>query len=115
MRCEYGDVALPLAQGRHLDLDDLQAEIEVLSEPPLTHPLLQWAVRGGDHARPGRSWPFGADRIVFTLLQHPQHFGLQIRTHVTDLVEEHGTLAGQLEVAPVSSHSARERAAYVPE
>ena len=48
---EQRDVLAPLAQGRHADLDDVEAVVEVLAEAARLHLLAEVAVGGGDDAR----------------------------------------------------------------
>src|SRR5438132_435606 len=51
----------------------------------------------------------------FSVLQHLEQLGLQRRTHLADLVEEHRPVIGELELARLVLNRAGERAALEPE
>src|SRR5579871_185143 len=112
---EQRDVVGPLAQRRHVDRDDRQAEVEILAEAAFLDLLLEVLVRRRDDAhvdldRPRRSEPFD-----FALLQHAQHFRLRLRAHVADFVEEDRPAVGLLELADLLLGRAGERAFLVAE
>src|SRR6267154_5721866 len=44
------------------------------------------------------------------VLQDVQEFGLEVRTHLCDFIEEDGSFGGQLEFSGLGPHSAGERA-----
>jgi hypothetical protein len=104
-----------LAQGRHPDLDHVQAVKDVLAEGPLTHHLLEVAIRGRDDP--------GVHRLLFgpaygphrLLLQDAQEAGLHLCGHLADLVEEDRAPFSLAEEALALAIRARKRTAYVAE
>ncbi len=91
---QHQDVATPLAQRGHLDVDDVDPVEEVLAESLLRHLVLQVAVgRGQD---PGVEPDFGVstDRPDRALLERAQELGLHPGRHLSDLVEEEGPARG---------------------
>ena len=93
------DVSTAGAQGRHLDVDHVDAEVEVLAEAAVLHERAQVAVRGGDHAHVEGQLLVTAHRTQRALLEGAQQLGLEGERHVADLVEQHGA-AVRLEQEP---------------
>ena len=112
---EGGHVLGPLAQRRHADGDDGEAEVEVLAEVALLDGLLEVLVGGGDHAHVDLQRLLGADALDLALLQHAQDLGLGAQAHVPHLVEEDRALVGELELADLLLGGAGERALLVAE
>src|ERR1700693_2042185 len=112
---ERRDVLPPLAQRRHGDRHDREPEIEVLAERAPADLLGQVLVGGGENAgiRGGR--PASADPRETPLLQGSKYFGLRLRRHVADFVQEKGPSVRFLEFAPPVLGRARERPAHVAE
>ncbi|MGB8958488.1 MAG: hypothetical protein WCC00_05705 [Candidatus Aminicenantales bacterium] len=95
---EKRDVLLPLAQGRRIERDDVQAEEEVLPEPPLLDLLPQVLVGRGDDPDVDLGDLARADLLDFTLLEDAQDLGLGPEAHVADLVEKDRAAVGLLEL-----------------
>src|SRR5205085_11924813 len=55
-------------------------------------------VRRGDDAHVDLNRLLSADALERLLLQHAQHFGLRLQTHVADLIEEQRAAVGELEL-----------------
>ena len=85
-----GEVVAPLAQRRHRQRDDVEAEVEILAERALAMACLEIAVGGGDHADVDLDAAPRADALDDLLLQHAQQLGLQRRRQLADLVEKDG-------------------------
>src|SRR5215831_1259928 len=62
-----------------------------------------------------RSLLFGAEGPEAPVLEHAQELRLKVDGHFGDLVEQHGSAAGELELAARASLGAGERAALVSE
>ena len=62
-RRDRRDVAAALAQGRHVDLDDLEPEVEVLPEASLFDQALHGLMGRRDDARLRRAWLLPTDRV----------------------------------------------------
>ena len=82
------------AQRRHLDVEDVEAVVEVLAELAALHHVLQVAVGGGDDAHVDLLGLGAADRHEGPLLQHAQELDLHGGRHVADLVEEERAAVG---------------------
>ena len=105
----------PLAQRRHAQIDDVEAEIEILAESALAHRLLEVAVRGGDDADVDLHRLGAADAVDLALLDGAQQLGLQARMHLADFVEQQGAAIGFLELADAARDGAGEGALLVAE
>ena len=73
------DVLAPLAQRRHVEGDDVQAEVEVLAEGPPADLLLEVLVGGGDHPHVDGHRGRAAHRLDLLLLEGAQDLGLGLR------------------------------------
>src|SRR5690606_35817457 len=112
---EQGDVGAAFAQRRDRDLDDLEAEVEVLAEAALPDEALDGPVRRGDDSCTRAARPVAADGIELPVLYDAQQLGLELRRRVTDLVEEDRSGPGELESALAVAVGAGERASDVAE
>src|SRR2546423_11874053 len=89
-------VFLSLAQRRQVDVDDVQAVVEVLAETSLLHHLLQIAVGRGDDADVDLDRLHAAEAHELALLDDTQQLRLRLERNVADLVEENGPLVRQV-------------------
>ena len=104
---ELRDVLAALAQRRELDVDDREAEVEVLAEGALVDHLAQVAVGGGEHAHVDLDDLVAADALDLAVLEHAQQLGLQVEVELADLVEEDGAALGLLEAAAAAGRPRR--------
>ena len=112
---EHEDVAAALAQRRQLDVDDVEAVVEVLAEAALLHLGGEVAVRRGDDAHVDRDGLVAADALERPLLEHAEELHLHGRRDLADLVEEERAAVGLLEAADAPLVRAGERALLVAE
>ena len=91
------DVILPVAQRRHVQSDDLEAVVEVLSEPAFPDRQLQVHVGGGHDSHVDLGVPHAAHGTEFPFLQNPQQLGLGLHRNGIDLVQENRAPMGDLE------------------
>ena len=112
---EQEDVVAALAQGRQDDVDDAQAEIEVLTEGAAAHLFLEVHVGGGDHPDIDVQRRVLAHRVEGALLEEAQEAQLHERRDVADLVEEQGAAVRLEDAAETVAVGAGERALAVPE
>ena len=112
---EQGDVVAPLAQGRHVDVDDVEPVVEVLAEGSLADLLLEVAVGRGDDAHVDLDRLLAADALELALLEHAQDLDLHVLVDLADLVEEEGALVGELEAAALAGLGPGEGALLVAE
>ena len=91
------DILGPLVQRRQVNLDHVQAVVQILAELPLLDHLGQRAVGGSDHAHVYLDRFRATHSLEGALLQDAEQLGLHRRWHVADLIEEDGTSVCQLE------------------
>jgi hypothetical protein len=106
---EQRQVGQPFTEGGQPDLDDTEAIVQVLAEPPIANHPFQIGVRGRDDSRVRRFRSLGTDGEVAALLQHAQELRLERRAHVADLVEEKRPLFREREATTTICHRAGER------
>ena len=99
---QHGHVGLALAQGRYLQLDHVDPEVQVLAKFPIRHQPLQILVGGGDDPHVHLAGLDVAYPLDLLLLDHAQQLALQNERHVADLVQENGAPFGQLELPRLS-------------
>jgi hypothetical protein len=112
---EGGDVAAPVSQRRHPDLDDVEPIVEVLAEAAGLHLRLQVAVGGGDDAGQNSDVGLAAHAPDLPLLEGPEQLHLDRRRQVADLVEEQRPRARHLEEARLGLAGTREAPLLVAE
>ena len=84
----FDHIRAPVAQGRHMDGNDIQAVVQVFAELSPAHRLQRVAVGGADDPDVHLARPRGPDRLHHGCLQKPQQFGLQRHIHFADLVQK---------------------------
>src|SRR5687767_1332685 len=112
---QQSNVVAALAQGRKLDLDRIQAIVEVETGRAGLDELLQVAVGSANHARLNADGIVAAEALDGTFLQYPKQPDLQGSGQLADLVEEYGAAARGLKAAAPERTSAREGALLMPE
>ena len=110
-----GDVSLPLAQRRQLDLQLAQPVIEVGAKRARRHARPEVHGAGRDHAHV--ELPFGAraDALDRSSFEDAEQLGLQRQGEAVDLVEEQGSVVGLLEEPWMLGGRPAERAARMAE
>src|SRR6188768_828163 len=88
-----------LPQRRHFQRDGVDAEVEVLAQPALAQGVVEVDVGVADQAEVHPDQPVTPDGTVLALLEHPQKFGLKIRGHLPDFVEQQRTALRHFEQA----------------
>ena len=107
---EQRDVVGAIAQRRHEDRNDVQAEVEILAEAAAADLAGQFLVGRRQHADVDPDARRAADRLDHLLLQRAQDLRLRLQAHVANLVEEQRAAVGQLELAAAIGDGAGERA-----
>ena len=102
-------VGAPSAQRRHVDLDHVDAEEQVLAEPLFFDGRLQVAIRGRQDPHVERHLLVAADRADLPFLQGPQQFGLHRQRHLADFVQQQRAAVG-LQEQPLRSARASVKA-----
>ena len=88
MHRKQRDIGPNLAQGRHMDMNDIQPEIQILPETVLPDFLFEVFVGGRDEANIHRHRAATAYPLHLALLQNAQQLGLGRQTQITDFVQE---------------------------
>src|SRR6185436_12328596 len=96
---EDGNLLGTLPERRHRDLNDVQAIVEVFTEPTRGYRLLEVLVGRGEHAHVDLDGGAAAHSRELAVLQHVEQLALQGRMQVPDLVEEDRAAVGRLELA----------------
>ncbi len=109
------NVFAALAQGRHTNLNDVQAIIEVRTKTTRHDLRREVLVRGRDQAHVGLDDFIAAQPLETLLLEHAQQLRLGSGRKVADLVQEQGALMGLLELADPAPVRVGEGAALVAE
>ena len=86
-------------KSRHMNLDGIQPEQQVLAEQSGSAGCPQIGIGGRDDAHIHADCPRRADPLDLTSLQHSQQFGLLANGYVPDLVEENRAPIGQFETS----------------
>ncbi len=73
---QHRDIDTAIPQGRELDLDNVQTEIEVLAEVSGANGGFEVAIRGCNHARANAHALVRTHWLHFMFLQSAQQFGL---------------------------------------
>jgi len=112
---EQRDVLAAFPQGRQVDGDGVDAEVEVLSKPSLADFLLEGTHRRRNDPRIDIDRPVGTESFNLSLLQHPQELDLEGQRQLPNLIKEQGATTGRLEAADASFAGSGERALLVAE
>ncbi|MNZ65461.1 hypothetical protein D3C78_836560 [compost metagenome] len=114
MICQQRNIFRALRQRRDLEIDDVQAVVEIFAELFTLHRFWQIAVSSRDNPYVNVDITVAAQRAHFALLQHAQQFDLQWRGHITNFIEEKRPAFCGLEKPFPAAHRARKRAARMP-
>ena len=112
---ERGDVVASIAERGDLQLDDVEAVVEVLAEGLLADHRREIAVRRRDDAHRDRLFARGAERAHGPLLQRAQEARLHLERHLADLVEQQRPPVGLAEEPLLVALRAGERPLHVAE
>ena len=112
---EEGDVVPALAQGRDVDVHDVEPVVEILAESSLGYLLLEVAVGGGHDAHVGLYGLLPAHALEFPVLEDAQDLYLHVLVDFAYLVQKEGALVRELETPPRPRLGPREGAFLVAE
>ena len=112
---EGGNVLGPLAQGRQMDAQDVQAVVEVRAERPLGHPLREVTMSGHDDACVEGHRLVAAEGLHLARLQDSQQLGLGATGHVGYFIQEHRSRPCRSEDPLAATVRAGEGAPFVTE
>src|SRR5262249_44500044 len=109
------NVIHPFPQGGHLDDDDGQAKVQVLSKFSIGYGLLRIPVRGRDYAGVAGNLLPAPDPLKALLLEKTQQLHLNLCWQLTDFVEEECAPGGAFNVPFTLRVRTCERAFFVAE
>ncbi len=112
---ELDHVGGPLAERRQLQVDDVEAEQQVLAEGAGARRFHEIAVGGGDDADIDRHRAGAADAVDDALLDGAKKLRLEPNVHFRDFVEQQRTAGRLLELADAAGDGAGEGALLVAE
>ena len=112
---EHWNLLDALAQGRDRDLDDVQAEEQILPEASLPYEFRQVPVGGRDDPNVDVDVVVPSQACEFRVLQHLEEHCLEARRHLADLVQKDGAGVGEFELPVLARRSTRERPFFVAE
>jgi hypothetical protein len=107
---QYGNILLPLPQGRNVNGIHIEPVIQVFPESSVVHHLCQIPVGRTDDANVHLNGLTAPDSIEFLGLEHPQQPDLSCQGQVADFVEKDGAPVGALEPASLAFDSTCEGA-----
>ena len=109
---QYRNIFPPFPQRRDGQVNDVQAIEQVFTECRLADHLSQVPVRCGDDANVRAAGDtIGADLLQLAGFEKPQEKPLHAQRHLADLVQEHRSVIGKLELAKLVAIRAGEAAA----
>jgi hypothetical protein len=109
------DVVATVAQSGNVDLEHVEAIVEVLAELTVSDRRPQIAVRRRQDPHVGLQDLRSADPLEFAFLEHTEELRLQDGSHLGDLVEEERPSCSLLQPSDLPGDGAREGAALMAE
>src|SRR5689334_1079329 len=103
---QFSDIGWPIAQGRNLQVYDVEPEQQILAEFPFADRVGENAVRCRDNSNVDRDWPVAADAVDDPFLDGAQQLGLQPNLHLGDFVEQERAAIRFLEFADATGERA---------
>src|SRR5580765_1891752 len=107
------DVLGSLAERRKLDGNDVDSVIEVFPESTIFDRFFEIEVSRRDEPELGLDRLGSANALDLTFLNRAEQFRLEVETQISNLIEEEGPIAGQLELAELLPVGAGERPSFV--
>ena len=112
---EQRNVVFVIAQRRQVNVEDVEAEEEILAQLAGADGFLGIFVGRGEDANVDRRFAFAAEAANFAIFENAQELGLRGSGHFADFVEEERAAVGELEAADAAFGRAGEGAAFVAE
>ena len=112
---EQRQILEPVAQRRQLDGVNVKTVVKVLAQSPLANRLMQRTIGCGEDAYVDRQLFACAETENFLFFENTEQFGLHLRPHLGDLVEQKAAAVRPLEASLPAAISARKGPAFVAE
>ena len=107
------NVFLVLAQGWHVDAENVQPVVKIVAQLPFGDRLFGNLIGCGHHPHVDRSFDLAAEPAQPVVFEDPQQLGLGGDRHLADFIQQQRAALGQLEAAGAALQSAGERAFLV--
>jgi hypothetical protein len=104
-----------VAQRSNRNREDVQAVIQVLAELALVDGLHEIPVRCRNNADIDFDGIRSAEALELAFLEHAEEFDLNVERNFADLIQENGSMVGQLEAPNAAADRARKRPLLVTE
>ena len=109
------NIFAPLTQRWHRNGNHVQSEVEILPKLFPGNALLEITVGGGDHANIHPDQSITTHALQLALLKHPEQFGLDVRGHLADFIQQNRATVRQLETPLALGHGPGESPLLMPE
>ena len=106
VRDEQRQILEPVAQRRQLDGVNVETVVEVLAQSPLADRLMQRTIGCGEDSHVDRQLFACAETENSLLFENTEQFGLHLRPHLGDLVEQKAAAVRPLEASLAAAISA---------
>lgn len=112
---ECGNIFFAFAQGGQVDREDMEAVVEIASEPAGLYFFFEVAVGGCDDADVDFDGAIATDAFDLFFLEEAQEFDLEFEGEFTDLIEEEGAVGCQFKFANAFADGPGKAAFFVTE
>ena len=112
---EGGNVFLVVAQGGHVDVEDVEAVVEIVAQLAAGDGFFGNLVGGGQDADIDGGFGLAAEAAQLAVFEDAEQLGLGADRHLADFVEQEGAAFGQLEAAGAALQGSGEGAFLVAE
>ena len=112
---EKGHIFQPFPERRHVNMDDVEAVIQVFAKLLQVHHVFQVLIGCGNDPDINGDRVFPTYPVEFIVLQDAEDFGLQGQFHIADFIEKQGASIGLLKFPHFGFYGPGESAAFVAE
>ena len=113
--CQFQNVVPPLAQGRHVEAEQVEPMEQVFAKSAFRDKQLEVPVRRRNDPDIHRNFPRAAHPPDFPVFNRGQYFGLHRRGEAGQFIQKQGPSVGRLEQSHAGCARVRERAPFVSE
>src|SRR5215470_9392162 len=112
---EGQNVAGTVSQGRNLQLEHVEAIVQVFAKTAAFHSLAQIAVGCGNYAYISVQNAIAAKPLKFTVLQQAQELGLGSKSHLANFIQKQDATSGLLDLSGFGFESSGKSAGFEAE
>ncbi len=110
---QIAKVLLVIAKRRNLDVEHVEAVIEVAAQFALGDGFFGNLVGGGNNAHVDRGFDFASESAQLAIFEDAQQLGLRADRHFADLVEKQRAAFGEFKAADATLESSGESSLFV--